>query len=188
MGSKGKKFRPVAQRPGFENDYENEWEEIALWWNTRPSLAAEIAHFFDEYVHDSRAWFKLIPGNPDNEADMIALLKKWDTKRMQALNDNAEFYRRFALTHGDAAAQRARQKTPCPVAKDGLSDEQRTAAQEYARTQKIPTMTTSGREPFEAYYISSRGGYLRYRKIYGGWDSVLISRNDSADGDQENVA
>jgi hypothetical protein len=73
-----------------------------------------------------------------------------------------------------------------------LSDEQRTAAQEYARTQKIPTMTTSGREPLEAssstLYMSPRGGYLRYRKIYGGWDSVLISQNDSADRDQENVA
>lgn len=183
LDSKGKQFRPVAQRPGFKNDYENEWEEIALWWNNPPRLAAEIAHFFDEYVHDSRAWFKLIPGNPDNEADMIALLKKWDAKRVQTLGDNAEFSRRFALTHGDAVAQRARQNIPRGATPVGLSDEQRTAAQEYALTQKIPSMTTSGREP-----LSLRGGYLRYRKIYGGWDSVLISRNDSADGDQENVA
>jgi hypothetical protein len=183
LNDKGKTFRPVAQKPGFKNDYENEWEEIALWWNNPPRLAAEIAHFFDEYVHDSRAWFKLIPGNPDNEGDMIALLKKWDAKRVQTLGDNAEFSRRFARNHGDAVATRARQNIPRGAPPDGLSDEQRTAAQEYARTQKIPSMTTSGREP-----LSLRGGYLRYRKIYGGWDSVLISRNDSVDGEHKNVA
>ena len=192
LGSKGKKFQPAAQRPGFNNDDEEEWEEIALWWNTRPRLAEEIAHFFDEYVHDSRAWFKLIPGNPDSEADMIALLKKWDAKRMQTLGDNAEFSKRFARNHGAAVVSRARQSVARGAPPDGLTDAQRTAAEEYARTQKIPTMTTSGREPLEASsstcYISLRGGYLRYRKIYGGWDSALISRHDSADGDQKNVA
>ena len=36
-------------------------------------------------------------------------------------------------------------------------------------------MLTEGREPFELGPIAGRVGYLRFRKIYGGSDSVLIS-------------
>lgn len=40
-------------------------------------------------------------------------------------------------------------------------------------------MITAGREPFDSSWaswgLSSRAGYLRYRKIYGGADKDLIS-------------
>jgi len=41
-------------------------------------------------------------------------------------------------------------------------------------------MLTVGREPFDSswdsYGLSGRAGYLRFRKIYAGRDSVLISK------------
>lgn len=192
LQQKGKQFKPSGQKPGFANEHENEWEEIARWWKAPPKLDPAIAHFFDEYVHDSRAWFKLIPGHPDNEADTIAQLKSWDAKRVKFINDNAEASRRFALTHGDAIKQRALPDAQRGAVPDGLTDEQRAAAEEYSRTQKIPTMPTSGREPFEStsssYFLSARGGYLRYRKIYGGWDSVLISQTEPVQEQAKNIA
>jgi hypothetical protein len=30
----GKGFRPRPQAPGFDNEHENEWEEIATWWDS----------------------------------------------------------------------------------------------------------------------------------------------------------
>jgi hypothetical protein len=70
---------------------------------------------------------------------------------------------------------------------DGLSDDERRTADEYAKTGKIPRMATAGREPFDSSWkswgLSGKAGYLRYRKIYGGWDSELIS---SLPADQSN--
>lgn len=60
---------------------------------------------------------------------------------------------------------------------DELTAAQRVAADEYARTGKIPAMITEGREPFEMGPIAGKAGYLRYPKIYAGADSVLISEN-----------
>jgi hypothetical protein len=37
-------------------------------------------------------------------------------------------------------------------------------------------MLTEGREPFDIGGIAGRAGYLRFRKVYGGRDSVLISQ------------
>ena len=192
LGNKGKQYRPAQQNAGFDNDYANEWEEIARWWNARPPLAPAIASFFDEYVHDSRAWFKLIPGHPDNEADTIELLKRWDARRVKFIGENAILSKRFAQYHPGAVKTHNLQNVPRGAVPDGLTDAQRTAAEEYARTQKIPSMMTAGREPLEAssstYFLSSRGGYLRYRKIYSGWDSELISKVEPVEEDQENVA
>ena len=74
--------------------------------------------------------------------------------------------------------------TPYKPLEDGLTVHQRNAAIEYARTGKIPRMITEGREPFDAssktYYMWAWAGYLRFRKIYSGWDSVLISKNEAS--------
>lgn len=44
-------------------------------------------------------------------------------------------------------------------------------------------MITEGREPWESSFGWLAGaGYLRFRKIYGGADSVLLSSLDSAAG------
>lgn len=192
LQSEGTQFKPSQQDPGFDNEHENEWKEIALWWKAPPKLDPAIANFFDNYVHDSRAWFKLIPGNPDNEADAIAQLKSWDVKRTKFISDNAIFSRRFAVNHPDVVNKSAFQHAKRGPIPDGLTDAQRNAAEEYARTQKIPSMVTYGREPFESsgdsYWLSSRGGYLRYRKIYSGWDSQLISAIDTVDEEGKRVA
>lgn len=89
---------------------------------------------------------------------------------------------------------KARVLPPAPYKplSDGLTGNQRNAAMEYARTGKLPRMVTEGREPFEAskdtYYMWARAGYLRFRKIYSGWDNVLISKNEVAASREEYIS
>jgi hypothetical protein len=64
-------------------------------------------------------------------------------------------------------------------ATDGLSEDELRAVAEYEKTGKLPRMATRGREPFDSTWaswgLSGRAGYLRFRKIYGGWDAELLS-------------
>jgi hypothetical protein len=167
LGEKGKDFQARAQPAGFDNEHLSEWEEIATWWRTAPALAPELVTFFDDYVHDSRAWFKLLPtwagGTPDNEAELRGVLKEWVGKRR--------------------AAELARKSNP--RVSDGLTAEQREAADAFASSGKnetIPRMVNTGREP----YAGAKAGYLRYRKVYAGSDNMLLSRTQPSDS--ENVA
>lgn len=86
---KGAAYRPVPQKAGFDNEHLLEWEEIAGWWHESPRPPDAVISFFDNYVHDSRAAFKI----------------------------------------------------------------------------------AGAREP----YLGAKAGYLRFRKVYGGDDSVLLS-------------
>jgi hypothetical protein len=157
MKEKGSKFKPVTQQAGFDNEYEAEWEEIATWWQKRSMPSAEVMNFFDNYVHDSRAAFKPIPGNPDCEAKMHEQLASWVKQRKEA--------QLRMKVYGSNS------KSMPPRSVGELTEDERLAADEYERTGKIPRMTTEGREPF----MLGKAGYLRFRKIYSGWDSELIS-------------
>jgi hypothetical protein len=179
LADQGKAFAPKTQVPGFKNDHEAEWEEIATWWKKAPPLPQAVLTFFDEYIHDSRAWFKLIPGNPDSEDDMHALLREWIVMRENDRARNALAEKMF-LEHQKELFRLTGRKQDANAPKyrplhDSLTDAQRRLAEEYIRTKRIPIMLTEGREPFQWMGISSRAGYLRYRKIYGGSDSVLLS-------------
>lgn len=193
LSEKGKGFKPASQEPGFDNDHKDEWEEIARWWNKVPQLPPTMMRFFDEYVHDSRAWFKLFPGNADNEAQLIKDLKSWEAKRKEYEQLNARRSKEVA-DQRHWLPQQARLMPPKPYKplEDGLTPRQRNAAIEYARTGKIPRMITEGREPFDSssktYYMWAWAGYLRFRKIYSGWDSVLISKNEAVVPLEESIS
>lgn len=163
-----------------------------MWWAKLPAPPVPMLRFFDEYVHDSRAWFKLIPGNPDSEADMHALLREWVVIRQSALErkklaDKLFLERQRELFRLTGRKQDEHSPRP-PNLPDGLTDDQRRAVDQYIRTKKIPAMLTEGREPFEWSGVSGRAGYLRYRKVYGGRDSVLISDIGSAGIDGGEIA
>jgi hypothetical protein len=161
LKEKGDKFRPATQKAGFDDHHSAEWEEIATWWGKGPQPVAAVLEFFDNYVHDSRAWFKVVPCNPDNEEEMRALLASWVARcrKVKAHNE----IRNKMHGRGNSIYQMH--------AEDGLDEDERHAAEEYAKTGRIPRMITKGREPYE-WGIA---GYLRFRKIYGGLDTVLLS-------------
>ncbi|SDC91684.1 Uncharacterized alpha/beta hydrolase domain [Massilia sp. PDC64] len=166
LAGKGNGFRASMQAAGFGNSHAAEWEEIATWWSRAPVVSPAVVEFFDNYVHDSRAWFKIVPGNPDNEKDMRDKLDAWVRRRKEVANHNAvrsQFHGR-----GSSVYQMH--------ADDGLTEDQRRARDEYEKTGRIPRFVTEGREPWGTPSDLVRcAGYLRFRKIYGGSDSDLLS-------------
>lgn len=156
-----------TQVPGFRNEHQAEWEEIATWWDKVAAPPTAVVDFFDNYVHDSRAWFKLfsvgpINFNPDSEAGAHKQLKAWVTKRKHG---QAKVVSPMLIGKADYA-----------TVSDLLSPDQQAAADEYAKTGQIPRMITAGREPWESSFGWLAGaGYLRFRKIYAGSDAHLLS-------------
>lgn len=156
----------AIQKAGFNNSHAAEWEEIATWWEREKSVHPAVLEFFDNYVHDSRAWFKLIPGNPDNENDMLAMLDSWSRKRKAAASHNQV---RSKMHGRGSSIYRKRADTD-------LNEDQVRAVEEYRKNGKIPRLLTEGREPWgSATDMIACAGYLRYRKVYAGSDSDLIS-------------
>jgi hypothetical protein len=137
-----------AQMPGFDNDRYNEWKEIARFWN-REFLPEGMDVFFDDYVHDSRAWFKLAGAESD---DVEGELQAWLRKLKE--------YEARKKIEGDSV--------PFPLGRDEYR-----WAKMYERTGKVPPMKNGGREP-----AWSGAGYLRYRKVYAGGDRILISQEE----------
>jgi hypothetical protein len=166
MNDRGPNFRPAAQEAGFGNSHASEWEELAMWWGRRAVPHAAVLDFFDNYVHDSRAWFKLIPGNPDDEKGTLAMLESW-VKQRKAVAKHNELRKQFKGRGNSAYEVRAN---------DGLTEDQHRATDEYEKNGKIPRFTNEGREPWGAASDLIRcAGYLRFRKVYGGSDSELLS-------------
>lgn len=156
MAEKGKGFKAVNQGVGFKGGHKAEWEEIATWWGKWEDPTEDVLNFFDEYVHDSRAWFKL--SGADSEEKMRATLETWVRRRKAA--DMRSNIRKKVVGRG----------VP-PDLSDSLTEDERQAANQYEKSGKIPRIINSGREPFAL----CQAGYLRYRRIYGGWDSVYLS-------------
>jgi hypothetical protein len=169
LAGKGEGFKPQKQKPGFGNDYEHEWEEIATWWKAAPPLSEAALNFFDNYVHDSHAWFKLDDEYPDNEPELQKKLLEWEQRRLNAIAERERM--RAGNSRGHGESQNTAQG-------DGLTPDQRRAAQEYAETKQTPIMLTSGRESKKFLLLTLRGGYLRFRKVYAGADGILISDNE----------
>jgi hypothetical protein len=149
LKAKGSAFRPASQPIGFNDAWAAEWEEIATWWRKGAAPGPEALRLFDDYVHDSRASFKI--SGPDSEAAMHETLRTWVAMRkapMPVIVGKADF-RTASL----------------------LSTDKAVAADEYVRTGQIPRMVNDGRERPDMM----GAGYLRFRKIYGGWDNALLS-------------
>lgn len=151
LQSKGAHFRPASQHPGFGDLHSSEWEEIATFWHALAPPCEATLDLFDNYVHDSRPSFKL--SGPDTEEKMHQHLLCCAREREKALavTSKADHRSRWTL------------------------EEQR-AAEEYAKTKKIPRFRVAGHEPWDGSFgVMAKAGYLRYRKIYAGSDTFLVS-------------
>lgn len=147
---------PRKQPAGFENEVSSEWEEIARYWPFKQPQQ-EVMDFFDEYVHDSRSAFKLY--GQANEAEALAALREWSQElRVAKMGYKNYVNSRFAWPKSGPPDY-------------GMNPNGRIAAEEYDKTRAIPVYINQGREP----HVGGEAGYLRFRKIYGGSDSVLLS-------------
>lgn len=136
----------VSNLPGIDPERLPDWRDIAAFWN-EPAVPAAVAHLLEHYVHDSRAWFKLMPGSTE-AADVEKELKEW-----VKLYDNYTAIHKNPVALGLAGGY-----VPKP-----LNDARIEWVKLYKQTGKIPPMKTTGREPFEL-----GAGYLRFRRVYSG--------------------
>lgn len=136
--------------PGLDSGRFDEWEDIERFWS-KGNIDPAIAALFENYVHDSRAWFKL-SGLEAGEVE--ASLKRW------------------VVQYDDYKAQLSSPMaySQMPVTSP-LTTEQEGWVKQYKATGKVPPMKTKGREPFEL-----GAGYLRFRRVYAGGDSIRLTR------------
>lgn len=124
----------------------NEWSTIEKYWNLPPPPAA-ITDLLDNYVHDSRAWFKPFG------TDAVDLLIE-----MEALEARVEEL--------EAWEKNRVGKQPAPLTKA-----------DYAKVTRYRPYRNTADACYAAGFVSKgregsflHGGFLRYRKIYMGND------------------
>jgi len=146
-------WRRWQKNPPAFNDEDNrrpfawpEWSTIDRYWDD-PIPSPAITNLFDQFVHDSRAWFKPLGKDiPDLQADMEALIA-----REEAVNE------------WDGYSE------PRPVPLAPYQKTQIIKYKQYRDAGKVReglTPESKGRED-QAFM---KGGFLRYRKIFMGSD------------------
>lgn len=115
-----------------------------------PAPDMAVENLFSNFVHDSFAWFKLT----GTEA---ADLKKEMLKLVERQR-RCESYK-FGDGH-----------PPTP-----LQPEQKKWVDNYLRTGEFPKEMTAGRE-----FVNFGAGYMRYRKVYGGSNSYMLTEMENS--------
>lgn len=135
-----------------------QWREVKSIWNHKEPLDSRVVRFFDDHVHDSRAWFKPLGATSEE------VWKLQQKERMERLKKQHEDFQQLDRDlsrdpHGTAMRY-------MPIHKGGggkvlplpLTGEQLAQLEAYEKGQ-LPT-ETKGRE------WSSIWGYLRWRTHY----------------------
>lgn len=122
---------------------EKMWKEgIEAIWNARSEPPEAVITLLDDYVHDSRAWFK-----PLGEDDDVWILIQ--RERMDRLQERDNW-----------AQESYRRGRPDMAVGFELSEEERAELERYRADPNALALQSSGRE----YY--AQWGYLRWRTVY----------------------
>jgi hypothetical protein len=163
---------------------EADWVRLQPVWEGKGShqgqLHEDVVTLFDEFVHDSRAWFK--PFGVDDA--------EWEEqKKSDAKARRERMKKRLAELEQREALQRRVEKTDPKELKRGglfygvpLSQDERKQMETYREELKKPfswELQKTGREPFDI-----GGGYMRLRQVYYGFDKEV----DALENDRKNVA
>ena len=148
-GQGSRRPKDIAPRPpGFNNQREEEWMEITRFWGEE-ALPDGMEKFFDDYVHDSRAAFKLTGPGAEEVKDYLESL----VRLMVDYELN---------TYGDYHS-------------DPLTPDERRWVKAYMATGEVPEMESDGREPASAgagylryrkTYAGSDDQLISYRPRY----------------------
>ncbi|AGH86132.1 hypothetical protein MAFF241647_36420 (plasmid) [Ralstonia solanacearum] len=157
-------------------DKVREWREVKAYWNDTAPLDPRIVRICDDYIHDSRAWFKPFGAPSDSVWRMrqqarLEQLKQQDAAWKQVAADLSRdligTLKRYESTANGGDGEAA----PNPVVGQDRRD-----LEQYLKDGSVP-METKGREP------SSMWGYLRWRthfaptptlgeRAQAAWDEV----------------
>lgn len=158
----GKRAIAALDRNGVDARHFEEWQRLQADWNsTIPPLPA-VSALFEDYVHDSRAWFK-----PMGDDDQIWKAKQQERmKILQAREEyqNAPLWQQALIAAGTGMSGSSSELVV------PLSASEKHELETYRKTKSLPPQP-SGREPFWM-----GGGYLRFRRVYYGSDATIVAR------------
>jgi hypothetical protein len=126
-----------------------EWVEIDKFWD-EPAPPSEVTNLFEQFVHDSRAWFKPLGNDvPDLQEQMDKLVMRHE-KAIEWEKEHPNYSANESNPYELTAAEKAKFNRYAPY-KDKANKSEGLDAE------------SKGREP-----MALGAGYLRYRKIYMG--------------------
>lgn len=190
---------------GIDAGHYDEWKRLEPDWDKIGGLPAEVSELFDNYVHDSRAWFK--PLGDDDDV--------WDKKqlqRMKTLEEREQAVERERKIYEESDKRRAREREEqrrrvmTPTEEENRNPAYR-RAMEYERSvqmrdglnrpahssttvrdfrelsesekQELAEWRRSGKlatQPKGREPFTMGGGYLRYRRVYYGSDTNIVMK------------
>lgn len=160
----GRRIKEVVEKRGVDQHHYEEFLRLKVDWSSPGQVPAAVSRLFDDWVHDSRAWFK-----PFGDDDHI-----WDRKekkRMEALERRQKDREKLKETAKVSPGIDNNSMLP------PLTEKEQRELDTWKKTGQLPTQPT-GREPF-----TMGGGYLRYRRIYYGSDANIVAM--AAPGSQQ---
>lgn len=147
---------------GMDAYHYQDWLKLRAAWNDPEPLPAAVVEWFDNYVHDSRAWFK-----PFGKDDHI-----WEAEqreRMAKLQAKERAYREYeALPQAQKSLFRDPLGMPIESPFMPLTKAEQIELDAYRREAQLPTQS-KGREPRHM-----GAGYLRFRRVYYGSDAAFV--------------
>lgn len=162
----GRRALDHAEKRGIDGRHYEEWLRLKADWKALGHLPAAVSALFEDWVHDSRAWFK-----PFGDDDHIWEKKQLD--RMKRLERQETAMRKFNPEISGTAPWEKKLRSANTRGSGHfalqLTDLEKSDLAEWKRSGRLPTQP-SGREPY-----SMGGGYLRYRRVYFGSDANIVA-------------
>lgn len=155
----GRRAKDSYDKRGIDSAHYEEFKRLKPDWDAPGHLPDPVARLFDDWVHDSRAWFK-----PFGDDDHI--WERQQRQRMTRLERQQKL--REKLEQANKVTPGIRNTTFVPP----LTDSEKQELEAWKKTGQLPTQP-SGREPF-----TMGGGYLRYRRIYFGSDANIVAMSE----------
>lgn len=152
----GRRAKDSYDKRGIDGAHHEEFKRLKPDWDAPGHLPDPVARLFDDWVHDSRAWFK-----PFGDDDHI-----WERKQLQRME---RLERQKKMREKLEQANKATPGIQNTVFVPPLTDSEKRELETWQKTGQVPSQT-SGREPF-----TMGAGYLRYRRIYYGSDANIVA-------------
>jgi hypothetical protein len=152
----GRRAKDSYDKRGIDGAHHEEFKRLKPDWDTPGHLPDQVARLFDDWVHDSRAWFK-----PFGDDDHI-----WERKQRQQM---ARLEQRQKMREKLEQANKATPGVQNTAFVPPLTDSEKRELETWQKTGQVPSQP-SGREPF-----TMGGGYLRYRRVYYGSDANIVA-------------
>ncbi len=152
----GRRVADAIEKRGVDQRHYEEFQKLRADWQNPGNLPPAVSKLFDDWVHDSRAWFK-----PFGDDDHI-----WEREQLRRMRQLERQQQQWEWLQASS-------KVTPGVNNNSmirpLSESEQRELDTWKKTQQLPPQP-SGREPF-----TTGGGYLRFRRVYYGSDANIVA-------------